>query len=93
MSGKTITVPLQEPVQYGSESITELVLQQPRGKHLRRFPDQPEIGDFLDLAGKLAGQPPSVMDELTVVDVMSVADAVAGFFPDGQPNGASGSAS
>lgn len=87
------TIPLVEPVVFGSETVTEITLQRPKGKHLRKLPMDPGVGDFLDLAGNLCGRPRSFMDELDAEDVMKVAEAVADFLPGGRPTGGNGSAS
>lgn len=86
-------ITLLEPIAFGSETITELKITRPKGKHLRSMPMDPNVGDFLDLAGKLTGYPPSVMDELDAEDVTQVAEAVEAFLDGGQKTGSSGSQS
>lgn len=92
MSKKEITVTLATPVEHGSETIEKLTLRRPKGKDLRKLPMEPELGDILDFAGRLAGVTPSVMDEMDAADVVAVAEAVADFLPSGPATGASGSA-
>lgn len=75
------TVKLKDPIQFGSETISELVLQKPKAKHFRALPTQPDTGDILNLAGKLCGQPPSVIDELSIEDMAAVMEAVSDFLP------------
>ena len=87
------TIVLVEPVNFGSEEVTEVVLQRPKGKHLRKLPMDPGVGDFLDLAGNLCGRPRTFMDELDAEDVMKIAEAVADFLPGGTPTGSNGSGS
>ena len=70
---------LEEPVQFGSETISELELQKPKAKHFRTMPAEPTTGDLLDLAGRLSGQPPKVIDELSIGDMKKVLETVAGF--------------
>ncbi len=72
-------VTLSEPVQFGSEVISVLELQKPKAKHFRTLPQEPTTGDLLDLAGRLCGQPPKVMDELSIEDMKRVLEAVANF--------------
>lgn len=87
MSGETVTIKLRKPIKSGSETITELVLREPRAKDLRKFPMTPNMGDMLDLAGKLAGQPPHVMDDLHVQDLTEVAEAIGNFMHVGPVTG------
>jgi len=77
-------IPLSEPVEHGSETITVLEIKQPKAKHLRSMPLEPDTGDLLDLAAKLAGQPPSVIDELSMKDMTEVLTVVGNFIDTGQ---------
>lgn len=89
------TYTLKEPVQYGSETITELNFQKPRGKHLRGLTIKTagdggvifSLGDMMDLAGRLATVAPSVISELGADDVMEVMGIVGGFIGAGPETG------
>lgn len=81
-SHKKIT--LDEPIEHGTETITVLEIKQPKAKHLRSMPLEPNTGDLLDLAAKLAGQPPSVIDELSMKDMTEVLTVVGNFIDAGQ---------
>jgi hypothetical protein len=70
---------LDEPVQYGSETITELRLIKPRAKHIRNFGTNQTVGDMLDLVGKLARQPKSFIDELSASDALKLSELVGSF--------------
>lgn len=83
-----IVIKLKLPIEYGSETIRELVLRRPKAKDFRSLPMDPAIGDMLDLAGDLAGQPTSVIDELDVEDMMAVVDELGKFMPSGPEDGA-----
>lgn len=85
------TLKLKEPVQFGSETIAELTLRKPKAKDFRKMPAAPGVGDLLDLAARLAAQPPSVIDELCVEDMEAVLDAVSGFMPSGPATGGTAS--
>lgn len=61
---------LKEPIQFGSETITEFELQRPKAKHIRNMPMKPTMGDMIDVVGKLAAQPKKVVDELSQDDLM-----------------------
>lgn len=75
------TLKLKEPVQFGSDTISELILKKPKAKHFRNLPSQPDVGDILDLASKLCDQPPSLIDELGVEDMAALLEVVHDFFP------------
>jgi hypothetical protein len=83
---RTVLV-LTEPVEFGKEAISELHFRAPRAKDFRRFPMDPSIGDMLDLAGKLSGQPDAVIDGMGVGDFQAVMELVGGFFPGGPGTG------
>ncbi len=70
------TITLQEPIKWGSETITELTLRKPKAKDLRRFPTQPTTGDILDLAATLSGRPSAVIDELDVPDMLEICEVI-----------------
>lgn len=81
------TIKLAEPIQFGSETIEELVFRKPKAKDFRSMPVDPGVGDLLNLAGRLAGQPPSVIDDLSVEDMLAVLEIVEGFIPAGRETG------
>lgn len=83
----SVTVKLNEPVEHGSETITEMTVVKPRGKHLRKLPANPTTGDNLDLLARLTGHPPSVIDELGADDIEKLSMAVEGFLPPGRLGG------
>jgi hypothetical protein len=78
---KSITITLREPIQAHGETLTQLVLEAPRAKHLRHMPVKSvmEMGDILDLAGTCLGLPPSSMDQLCAADAMKLVEAIGGF--------------
>ena len=81
------TIKLKEPIPFGSEAVTELRLRPPKAKDFRRLPMEPSIGDMLDFAGQLAGQPKVVMDELGVEDFAEVMTLANSFVPGGRATG------
>jgi hypothetical protein len=78
---------LIKPFQYGSGTISELDIREPKAKDFRRMPMQPTMGDMLNLLGSLTGHAPSVIDELSVEDMTKATEIVAGFFPSSPPTG------
>ena len=82
------TLPLSRPIKAGSEEIKDLVFtDRPRAKHFRGVTIGKDgaikMGEMLDLAGRLCGQPPSVMDELSPEDMMAVMEIAGSFLPGG----------
>ena len=72
---------LKTPIQFGSDTITELRFKELRAKHLRGMPmNNPTFGHALDVAAQLCGQPPAVLDEMSPEDFQEVA-RIVGFFP------------
>ena len=83
----SLKIKLVEPFQFGSQFIDELEMQPPKAKHIRNMPAAPNTGDILNLAGKLCGQPPSVIDELGMEDTMKVLEVVGNFMQAGPKTG------
>lgn len=75
------TVKLRAPIQFGSETITELTFRPVTGKDLRslRMRDDYPMEFALALAGKLAGQPDAVIDMLAGQDLEEVVAIASGF--------------
>lgn len=71
---------LKHPITFGSETITTLAFRPPKAGDFRAMPvDKQTIGDILNAAGRLCGQPAVVMDELQGEDFQEVASRVATF--------------
>ena len=87
MAEDKVVVRLREPIQFGSDTIAELVIQKPKAKHFRRMSAKPSMGDMLDLLGTLSGQPKAVIDELSFVDMNAATEALSVFMPAGQETG------
>lgn len=78
------TIPLAEPVEWGEETITEIKLRSPKGKHFKKLPVEPKtFGDIFPFVAAISDQPPAVLDELGAEDIISLMDAVADFIPGG----------
>ena len=76
----TVTLTLVESVYHGKEEVKELVLIKPRAKHLRNMPAEGlQMKHILDLAGTLARQPKSVIDNLCIEDFQSLGAVVSSF--------------
>ncbi len=85
---------LKQPIKNGSETIEELVFQEPRAKHFRKMPvGNLSLGDYLDVASKLCGQPTHVFDEMGVEDMAQVVELMGELEAGGQGTGGPPSAS
>lgn len=82
-----VTIKLKDPITVGSQVIEELHMRKPRAKDLRRMPLTPNLGDMLDLAGALSGQPRVIIDELSIADVTEVSNFVGSFWESGPKTG------
>jgi len=71
--------PLTKPVKYGKDTFEELLLDEPKGKHLRKMPAEPTTGDMLNMAGSLAGEANSLIDELPMKDCTNLAQFIESF--------------
>lgn len=86
---------LKVPVEQGSVTISELSFRRAKAKDFRGLaltvnPDGSTkivMGDMMNLAARLAGVPPSVVDELDPEDLMEVIGLAVGFIGTGQPTG------
>jgi hypothetical protein len=87
MAKQPVTITLTEPVKFGSETIETITIQPVKGKHLRKLPADPDVGDMLVLAAKLAGQPDQVFDEMDAEDIMQVTEVIEGFLPNSPATG------
>ncbi|MDD7649262.1 MULTISPECIES: phage tail assembly protein [Cloacibacillus] len=84
MNNKTIQ--LKCPITIAGKVISELVVQEPKAKHLRGLKigfDGIEMEMVLELAGTLTGQLPAVIDELSIEDMAELGRTVIDFLPSG----------
>ena len=71
---------LKEPIEFGSEIITEIKLASMKAKHLRGMNIQNmQFDDFLTLIGNLGQLTPSQVDELGTEDLFEIVEVVGGF--------------
>lgn len=78
-----VVVVLSEPVQFGTERVTQIVLQRVTGGMLRHINmpvaqegEAPPPHYFLEIASAASGYPPAVFDLLTPWDMSAVTKAV-----------------
>lgn len=84
----TKKIPLNDPIQHGSETITALELRKPKARDMRGMPLEMGMDDMLTLASRCTAQPPSVIDELSFDDMTKVFEAIGGFIKPGLQTGA-----
>lgn len=70
---------LQTPFKYGQREVTQLELSEPKAKHIRKMPSSPIMDDILKICGSLAGEPDSLIDELSLKDCNRLAEFVGAF--------------
>lgn len=83
MSGEKI-IKLTEPVTVGSKTVTELRIRPLKAKYLRGIKigyDGIDTDVMLDLASKITGELPAVIDELSLEDLAALGAAVSDFLP------------
>jgi len=73
---REVTITLVEPVTFGSETVKQLTLTAPRGKHLKMLPSEPALKDILNMASKVSGVSSAVFDEMCSQDIIAVAEAM-----------------
>lgn len=83
----TTKIKLSQPIQYGTETISELNLREPKAKDMRGMPLQMGMDDMLTLAARCSEQPPSVIDELCFADLTAVTEAIGTFIKPGPQTG------
>ena len=89
---KVKEIKLREPIQFGgsSELISVLHVRKPKAKDIRDLPVEPSTGDILNLAGRLCGQAPSIIDELCIEDCSELLETVGNFIVPGPRTGNKG---
>ena len=91
--GEPITYELEEPIIVGEGAkqlkVESFEIRHPKAGDLRILDGQPgSVSRTLALIGKLSKQPPAVLDELSIKDMVALGKIVDDFFPDGLPTGA-----
>jgi hypothetical protein len=84
---KAATFTLSKPLKVGEDTYTEFQFRDATGGDLEDIALPPKMGDFLQLAARLADVTPNVMRALPAADAMKVAEVVAGFFEPSPPTG------
>lgn len=78
--GDKFVIKLSKPFQFGQGRLVEtLELSEPKAKHIRKMPTSPIMDDILKICGALAGEPDSLIDELSLKDCNKLAEFVSAF--------------
>ena len=85
---KETTYKLKYPFKWDEKEYTEIKMQRPKGKHIKKLSDNPNVGDLLDIAAKCSGILPRVFDEMDVADSIAITEVVADFLASGREIGA-----
>ncbi len=78
---------LRTPVQFGSETISEITIGRVTGKHMRKLSGDPSaltMGTLMDIASLVIGQPPAVLDDMDPTDVQEICAIVGERLAGGQ---------
>lgn len=79
---------LKQPFFVGQKEITEISFNAPKAKHIRAMPaDGGTFGDIMTIAGKLSGEPPSLIEKLGPEDFAAVTELVTLFLIGSRPTG------
>lgn len=84
---REIIIPLAVPIEWGDESITELVLRRPKAKDLEHLSSDPNFKEIMEVAQKCAQVPRRVIQDLDAEDAMEVVEAVTDFLESGHRTG------
>jgi hypothetical protein len=77
---KPAIVLLEEPIEWGEETIDKVILKPIKGAHFKGFPKDPAVTDILKLASKLSGISSAVFDEMGSRDILKIVEAVGELF-------------
>lgn len=82
---QSVTIVLEDPIAYGSETIEELTLKRIKFKHLRQIDNlnamtTDQLGHLLE---RISGQPKVVIDELDAEDMLKIGNELSKLLPAG----------
>lgn len=80
---------LKHPFDFGDRKITELTFNRLKGKHLKKLPASPAMGDMMELASKSATEAPAIFEEMDAEDVGACLEIVGDFIGASRPTGES----
>lgn len=73
-------IELKNPEGAVIETIKEITIQRPKGKHFRAMKAEGKVAMSMELLGACAGLPPSTVDLIDAEDLVPLMEIVGGFF-------------
>lgn len=87
----SVTVKFREPIPFGEETFSEIKLRKPKAKDLKGMKLRDlQVGDILNIASRLCGESPAVLDEMGMADAQAVLGVVSDFLEGGGTTGPTG---
>lgn len=83
----SVTIKLKYPIDFDSQTYTEITLKRPKGKHLKDVSAAPKMADLQRIAVRLTGYSNRLFEEMDAVDYMAVITAIGDFLADGRETG------
>lgn len=79
----SVTIKLEYPIEWGSETITEIVLRRPKTKHIKHLGAKSTMSEVLLIAAKCSGIAPAMLGEFDAKDGIKIAETIQDFLGDG----------
>lgn len=83
MFKEPVTFVLETPVVVNGDEIKQIILQKPRGRHIKGLGTNPSLKDLLDIAAQISGNVPKLFDEMDASDCLKIAGIIGGFLGNG----------
>ena len=78
---------LATPVEFDGETVTEIELPRPKGRHLKELGEDQSIGAIILVARKVTGRPLKFFDELDGYDYFKIGEIYNNFLEIGPRTG------
>lgn len=82
-----VTYKLIHPIQFGKETIDELIIPRVKAKHVRGLPLSPGFDDMLNLLQAVTGRPKTVIDDLDFEDIEPLMGVLEEMMGNSRPSG------
>jgi len=76
---KEVTLKLEEPIEWGSEMIEELVLKRPTAKDIEHLSSNPTMKELMTIGANCARQPIAMIRKMDGGDAMALVEIVGDF--------------
>jgi hypothetical protein len=86
---QSVNYKLKFPLAWGEDTIEDVTLTRPKGKHVKQMKEGGTLGDVMQIASKISGQPTTVFDEMDAEDYFAVAELIGDFLDRGHKTGKS----